>query len=631
MAACSVYGFTKMFSRLVTYDDEGSMLIAIKCFNDGSPLYDHVYSMYGPFSFLTRRAICFLLNWPIDHDLGRLISLTYWLATAAACAGAVYHMTRSVAASLVTLFVVCPHLMYPMTSEPNHPQDLCVLLLGIGILLPNWATSPRRVGLVAVGLGLVGGCLAMTKINMGVFYVMALGMTMLALGPRNRATQVLTAVYVACLLVAPSVLMRPLLDKPWCRQLDLRVTLLLVTALFLSHAAPRPVVFKTWQWAAAAGAFFLAVVVNLGTVWALGSSLGSVLYSNFLMGLKLGTNFTTPAPYRQLGWLMPPATLAAALVVACRRAAPALAAILAVGGAWLLTRGWLYAVEKDSYFNFLSPSLACFVLMGPAGRAWGSADAIARMFLAFLAITEYMWLYPVAGNQTFCATFLCAVAGVVVLHDGAADLAAFASGGNRSARISTVLAWSVLAAGTLIKGSLWASRSFEEYRHFTPLGLPGSRLIRVYPEQVTATRALTEELRDGCDSYLSFPGLNSYYFWSGKEPVTGFNVGNWMYLLTDSQRADIEKGLAKLSRACIIINRKELEFWMQGKSLDSKLTAYVNEKYRYKTTIYDNEIWVKNDLKSDPAINLGDEKAGETASEERVAFPERDSRGEPGP
>ena len=228
--ACTIYGFTKMFTNAETYDDEGFMLIAVKRFNDGRPLYDQVYTMYGPFSFLVKRGICWLLNWPIDHDLGRLISLTCWLATVAACAGAVYRMTRSVAAAVVTLVVVCPHLMHPMHCEPNHPQDLCVLLLGIAILLSTWAASPRRVGLVAVGLGLVGGCLTMTKINMGVFYAMALGMTLLALGPRNRATQVLTAVYVACLLAAPSVLMRPLLELPWCRQLDMRVTLLLVAA-----------------------------------------------------------------------------------------------------------------------------------------------------------------------------------------------------------------------------------------------------------------------------------------------------------------------------------------------------------------------------------------------------------------
>ena len=276
----------------------------------------------------------------------------------------------------------------------------------------------------------------------------------------------------------------------------------------------------------------------------------------------------------------------------------------------------------DAYFDLYSPALACFVLMGPAGRAWGSADVLARTFLAFLSITEYMWLYPVAGSQTYCATLLCAVAGIVVLHDGAADLAAFTSRGNRSARISTGLAWSVLVAGTLMKCSLWASSGLEEYRHFTPLGLPGSRLIRLPPERVTAIRALAEEIRADCDSYLSFPGVNSYYFWSKKEPVTGFNTTNWMYFLTDRQRADIETGLARLSRPCIVIHRKALAMWMQGRPLDPTPATYVNEHFRYKTTIDNYEIWVKKDVNSAPDVDTEDDPAWETASEERVAFPE---------
>jgi len=621
-AACSIYGFTTMMTRLVLYDDEGSLLIAVKYFNDGHLLYDQVYSMYGPFSFLMKRGICSLLKWPIDHDLGRMICLTYWLATAAACAGAVYRMTRSVAAAVVTLLVVCFHLTMPMSFEPGHPQDLCVLLLGLGILLPTWATSPRRVGLVAVGLGLVGGCLAMTKINLGVFYAMALGMTLLALGPRNAATRVLTALYVACLLAAPTVLMRPFLDTVWCRQLDILVTLSLVAAVILSQMGPRPVVFSTWHWASVAGAFLLAVAVNLGAVWALGSSPGYILYSNFLMGLKLGTIFTLPAPYGKLGWLIPPSAVAAALVVASRRAAPALAAIRVAGGMYLIYVAWNNTGWYHDDFYFLGPPFACFVLMGSVGREWGSADALARTFLAFLAITEVMWMYPVYGDQNVCATLLCLVAGIVNLHDGAADLAALNWQGKSSARIRTGLAWSALVAAILLKDSLWAYRGLNNYRLSTPLGLPGTRLIRLQPERVTELRAVSEDLRDGCDTYLSFPGLNMYYFWSGKEPPTGFNVSNWMYLLTDRQQADIQEQLAKVSRPCIVINRKFFDHWMQGRSLNPSIATYVNENYQYKTTIHGNELWVKKDAKSGLAVNSRPNLVGETTSEQRVAFPE---------
>ena len=58
MAVCAIYGFGQMMTTMRFYDDEGSMLIAIKYFNDGHALYDEAYSMYGPFSFLIKRLIC---------------------------------------------------------------------------------------------------------------------------------------------------------------------------------------------------------------------------------------------------------------------------------------------------------------------------------------------------------------------------------------------------------------------------------------------------------------------------------------------------------------------------------------------------------------------------------------------
>jgi hypothetical protein len=309
------------------------------------------------------------------------------------------------------------------------------------------------------------------------------------------------------------------------------------------------------------------------------------------------------------------------LVIASRRAAPAVAAIRVVGGLLLIYLAWDWRRHDDLYF--FGPPFACFVLVASAGREWGSADALARTFLAFLAITEVMWTYPVSGTQQICATLLCVVAGVVNLHDGAVDLAALNWVGKSSARTLSGLAWSVLVAGLLLNNSLWAYRGFKTYSRFsTPLGLPGSRLIRLQPEQVAKLRDVSENLRDGCDTFLSFPGLNSYYFWSRKEPLTGFNMGNWMYLLTDREQADVEEQLTKASRPYVVIDRKTFNYWMQGKSLNSSMATYVNENYQYKTTIHNIELWVKKDSKSGVVVNSRPDLVREITSEQRVAFPE---------
>jgi hypothetical protein len=271
---------------------------------------------------------------------------------------------------------------------------------------------------------------------------------------------------------------------------------------------------------------------------------------------------------------------------------------------------------------FVSVPFACFVLIGSVGREWGSAEALSRTFLAFLAITEVMWMYPVAGGQQMCATLLCTVAAIVSLHDGAANLAEIQWRGTPSVRMVSRLGWSAMVAVILLFGSRQAWRAFKTYRISTPLGLTGSRLIRLPRERVAELRAVTETLRDGCDTYLSFPGRNSYYFWAGKEPPTGFNVGNWMYLLTDRQLAEVRERLAKFSRPCVVINRKVMGSWMHGKPLDLAMATYVNENFQYKTMIYDNEIWVKKDTNSDRGDHSRPDLVGEIASKHRVAFPD---------
>ena len=306
-----------------------------------------------------------------------MICLSYWLATAAICAWAVHRMTRSVAAAMGCLLVVFVHLTHPMVWEPGHPQEICVLLAATAILLPTWGTAARRTGAVTIGLGVVGGCLAMTKFNLGVFYMMALGMTLLALGPRNRATPVLTAVYIAFLLAAPTALMRPLLSATWCWQFDMRVTLALLAAVILCYASPRPVVFSVRHWGLATAAFLVAILVNLLAVWVLGSSPGYILYSNFLMGIQLGTSFSLPAPEVARRWLLLPVmAMAAAVVVTQRRFAPALAAFRIAGGLALTAAAWNW---KTDYLYFLGPPLACLVLVGQVGRERSTAETFAHL------------------------------------------------------------------------------------------------------------------------------------------------------------------------------------------------------------------------------------------------------------
>src|SRR5215831_13550650 len=46
---CAAAGFYRMFTLFAAYDDEGYVLVLLREVAAGRPLYDGVYSQYGPF------------------------------------------------------------------------------------------------------------------------------------------------------------------------------------------------------------------------------------------------------------------------------------------------------------------------------------------------------------------------------------------------------------------------------------------------------------------------------------------------------------------------------------------------------------------------------------------------------
>jgi hypothetical protein len=586
---CVCYGFTHTFSTFRNHDDEGNMLLSIKQFNEGRPLYDDVFSLYGPFSFLVKWGIANTIHRPIDHDIGRLICLAYWLGTSGACAGVLFHLTRSTVITTCGLLLVFRELS-PIIDEPGHPQELCALLLGLAMLLPTWANSPRRTGGVVLGLGLLCGCLVMTKVNIGIFLGMALGMTLLALGPRSATTRILTGLYAACLLIAPSALLKAHLASAWCLQFATLVTLSLTAALILSLGSPRPVLFSIRHWVIAAGAFLVAIFGIVAATWLRGSSLESIVYNNLQRASKLPSIVVVPPQYHWIAWLPAPVAVAAALCLVRGRCLTAAALSRIVAGLLLLASAFLMHYRL---LCLLGPPLAGFVLVPSVSRQRGSMEVFARTLLAFSAITEVLWLYPIYGGQRVFATFLCVVAAIVCLDDGTTDLIALRRWETAAARRFLDLARVALLTGLIVAFTAQTVKSIQIYRSNPPLGLPGTSLIHLPLEETQRLRDLTKFLRANSDTFITFPGLNSFYLWTGKEPPIGLTASNWMFVVDDRSQDRVVDQISRIPHPYVVFERTLLEFWMRQKPLDSPVFKYVDANFRYSTTVTGYEIWVR--------------------------------------
>src|SRR6185503_16282260 len=75
------YAWFTAFSRPMS-PDEGYLMITVQSFLAGEPLYDSVFTQYGPFYYLYEWLVHAGLSVPLTHDTTRMLGILHWLAAA---------------------------------------------------------------------------------------------------------------------------------------------------------------------------------------------------------------------------------------------------------------------------------------------------------------------------------------------------------------------------------------------------------------------------------------------------------------------------------------------------------------------------------------------------------------------
>jgi hypothetical protein len=616
LAVMALLGFWRMFSVLPAYDDEGCMLITLEQFRRGHALYDEVFSMYGPFPLLVRWGLFAIAGQPVGHDVGRLFSVGFWWLTAVTCAFAAWRMARGSRfagyASLVLNFL----LLWLAIFEAGHPQEICGLLLALAVVLAVGAGRPAT----AAGLGAVAACLAMTKINVFAFLMMALVVTALAFTRPTRAVR--AATFLACLgvLAAPGLLMRPHLGDPSIRAFALHVTLALVPPLVLGFGRRRPVLITVRHLAGFAGGFAITAALIALVVLARGTTPRGLVDGVLLNPLRVGTLYIQTVDWYEGRWPLALASVLGALawvgflrarLEARSRQLPAWVSAGFRVGYGVLMLGRVVSSEHNAYEGLAVLSLPWTALLllqrdvdvdvdvdadaGPGVAAGPSGGAAARLFLALLAVTETLWAYPVAGSHRAYACFLPALALVLILVDGCQDLAQLlALEASATGRTVARLVRAAVLALVFTDLVTEADTARKYYGERSPLGLTGAAWIRLDPRMVYHYRRLTSALLEQPDTFLTMPGMYSLHFWTGRSPLTTFNLTNWMVILDDERQARIAAALAARPVACVVVDPDLIDFWMQGRpSPQTPLVRYIHANFRPSTKIDHREIWVR--------------------------------------
>lgn len=210
-----------------------------------------------------------------------------------------------------------------------------------------------------------------------------------------------------------------------------------------------------------------------------------------------------------------------------------------------------------------------------------------RRFVPALAVLQALHAYPVAGSQTALSCFLLLIVGAILISDATIGLRHAVGNGSLVPLAVTGLTV-FLAVGTLLIQYEFARRSFNSG---IPLGLKGANRIRLPPAQAMRYRRISEAINESCKSFITLPGMNSFYLWTGRDPPTHFNVGFWTALFGDRLQEQLVHRLENIDGLCLLKNNVQENVWTKGKApKDGPLVAFSRNAFQPIAVFDDYEL-----------------------------------------
>jgi len=560
LAALACCGYWLHFTQYMAYDDEGYVLSSYRNYFAHGALYTEVYSQYGPFPYALYHLGVALSGGTMDSTTVRWLNLIYWLVCAGGAGWFVRRQTGSfgVGAAAATLTFLS---LIVMISEPGHPGGLLAAIAAAGTLVAAQAVETGRPRRFALATALTGTALLLSKINVGVFFLVAAGSWLALHTEAGRARRALLWLVAVGTVAAPLALMRTLQHEQWV-MIFAFVVAAGALALLLTIASARRAEARPADWlAGTAAAAGLAVVVVVA-VWARGTSPAALWQAVVIEPLRHPLVYVHPLTWPAVAPWFAAAGLVGALVFATGRARSAgwftALAVLRLGVlGWM---GWM-AVDAIDFsltaFGLKYGAPLVWLMAAPLQSAPATPAQRARLWVAWACTWQLLQAYPVAGSQTAWGAFLWFP---VALAGGAEAVQQLASASARFApwvRAAAALALaSVVSAGF---GRAWVA-SYIRHHESAPLGLPGAETLRLTDDYTLNLRILTRNAVTHGNTLFSYPGMFSFNVWSGRPTPTRANVTHWFSLLDEKQQQAIIDQLEADPRAVVIVQSYLINF-----------------------------------------------------------------------
>jgi hypothetical protein len=638
----AAFVYFKIFSIFQSYDDEGYILLSLKSFAAGKPLYDEVYSSFQPAFYVMYRLFFVLSGVSVCHDNIRFVTLVLWMLAAALNGLITRRLTGSGVLSLVVV-VISVRLLEPFANEPGHPQTIACVLVQVIVACCTFTEAFARRRL-AIGLGVLVGLTVLTKINIGVFVALPLAILATA-GNAGKLMELVKFLMRLLMLSFPSLLWHAKLRSQgmpiWALIAMDGLSILLVAGFTQKDRSP----MRRATFAMFAAVFILLQMTELSVA-------ALPVYSAGLLTLSISTALLMCADRREwapaglvswqwgvvgfvaaiagvvlivllggttlhglfTGLFVWPARVAAGFLI--RPRSNALGPLLGLAGAlacycYVTWRGrlgetkWFRISISCGQVSFGLLVLAEYYFRRPGSStlmplhsdlphfwmlpfAWlivasakgTSSMLFGRLALLLIAVMQPLIACPVAGTQLVPGSILLVVVAAVCVGDGLSALVQPIVRSSASAwpKQSLEIICAVLLLAPFARETLQLR---ESYAALTPLELPGAAHIRLTPEEVRVYHQIVAELaKPEVKSFLTLPGMDSLYLWAQKPPPNELNVSAWIVLLDDSEQERIWRAAQKFSGLKVVRNRQLIRRWVGGRSVSQlALVRHIDEEF----------------------------------------------------
>ncbi len=580
-ALAGIGAYYRMFTGFSAYDDEGTLMIPVKQYLAGVKLYDRNSLPYGPVYYFYNSTVRTLSRTPVTHDVVRMSSLIPWLLTALVAAWIVFRLTGSLVLASVTHLLTSLTLSNFFHNEPGHPQELCILLL-VCLVASGIVTSKLRWRLLGmILLGALTTALFLVKVNIGTFAFLATSLAILSHSPKTKLSRLAFYAAAAASVILPVVLMKAHLQDEPTRMYAVLVVTSMIAALLILFRVPRTSCFSFRDSWIVLGSFAITFIGVILASKVQGIHLNAMLHALLLDSLtayvKLGTWYAPlPADPGWLPWIV--GGLAAAIFFSrdaaekSRREDEVLYLKLALT---IFTVVALFFGMPP--FKLVLP-FCWLVLYGRADNA-SVSNTFPRTLLCTVTVLQTLYAYPIAGSQM---SFI-QVLPIIAVMTCSGDLLQW-----QQKRLSIIPPMLIRAASLVLLLCVAASylviaRSERKFYDSLPsLQLRGAGRIHLYPAQARDYRWLAQNLNDHCDIFMGFPELPSLHIWTGRDPLAGLDVDDWMLTASNEQQIAASAVLSQHPDACAIYNPDLVGFWNRThQNWDSlPLVRYLHENFK---------------------------------------------------